>query len=301
MRNFKSVEQFSNEEVLEFVQRALSFKQGKAKYNSNKSIANMFFENSTRTKHSFEMAEKHLGMHVLDFDVSKSSVAKGETLYDSVLTMHALGVDVAVIRHEDKNYIDELEKLNIHIVNAGSGSGQHPSQSLLDIMTIYEEFKQFEGLKVAIIGDIIHSRVAMSNMSLLNKLGAEVIFAGPTDYYNTELDAYGKFMSVDEAIEQADVVMMLRIQLERFKDEKVYSKEEYHQNYGLTTERANRLKNNAIIMHPAPVNRDVELADELVECGQSRIVEQMRNGTYMRMAILEWTLEGEFNNETSFN
>lgn len=301
MRNFKSIDQFSNEEVMTFIERALSYKQGKASFKSNKSIANMFFENSTRTKHSFEMAQKHLGMHVLDFDVSKSSVAKGETLYDSVLTMHALGVDAAVIRHEDRDYIDALEKLDIHIINAGSGDGQHPSQSLLDIMTIYEEFQEFKGLKVAIIGDIIHSRVAMSNMCILNKLGAEVIFAGPDDYYNHELDQYGTFMSVDEAISEADVVMMLRIQLERFKDERIFSKEEYHQAYGLTIDRANRLKEKAIIMHPAPVNRDVELADELVECNRSRIVQQMRNGTYMRMAILEWTLEGEFKDEATFS
>lgn len=293
MRNFETVEQFSNEEVMNFVKRALLYKEGKRDYFNNKSIVNMFFENSTRTKHSFEMAEKHLGMHIMNFDVGSSSVSKGETLYDSVLTMQALGIDIAVIRHQDNNYLDQLVNLDIQIVNAGSGNGQHPSQSLLDVMTIYEEFRTFRDLKVAIIGDIVHSRVAMSNMLLLNQLGADVIFAGPNDYYDMSFEKYGTFMSVDEAIEEANVVMMLRVQLERHSSEdEHFVKNEYHQKFGLTVERANRMKESAIIMHPAPVNRDVELADELVECTQSRIVTQMSNGVYMRMAILEWTMEG---------
>ncbi|HKM23456.1 MAG TPA: aspartate carbamoyltransferase catalytic subunit [Erysipelothrix sp.] len=293
MRNFETVEQFSNEEVMDFVNRALLYKEGKHTYKSSKSIVNMFFENSTRTKHSFEMAQKHLGMHVMNFDVGSSSVSKGETLYDSVLTMQALGIEVAVIRHQDNNYIDQLVNLDIQIVNAGSGNGQHPSQSLLDIMTIYEEFRTFRDLKVAIIGDIVHSRVAMSNMLLLNQLGADVIFAGPNDYYNSTYEKYGTFMDIDEAIKEANVVMMLRVQLERHDEsDQHFTKEEYHQTYGLTIARAAALKKSSIIMHPAPVNRDVELADELVECAQSRIVQQMSNGVYMRMAILEWTLEG---------
>lgn len=293
MRNFETVEQFSNEEVMNFVNRALLYKEGKATFSSNKSIVNMFFENSTRTKHSFEMAEKHLGMHVMNFDVGSSSVSKGETLYDSVLTMQALGIDIAVIRHQDNNYLDQLVNLDIQIVNAGSGNGQHPSQSLLDIMTIFEEFRTFRDLKVAIIGDIVHSRVAMSNMLLLNQLGADVIFAGPNDYYDSHFEKYGTFMSVDEAIHEANVVMMLRVQLERHgDDDSHFTKEEYHEEFGLTVKRAKEMKETAIIMHPAPVNRDVELADELVECAQSRIVQQISNGVYMRMAILEWIVDG---------
>lgn len=293
MRNFETVEQFSNEEVMSLVKQALLYKEGKLKFKSDKSVVNMFFENSTRTKHSFEMAQKHLGMHVMNFDVGSSSVSKGETLYDSVLTMQALGIDIAVIRHQDNNYIDQLVNLDIQIVNAGSGNGQHPSQSLLDIMTIYEEFRTFRDLKVAIIGDIVHSRVAASNMLLLNQLGADVIFAGPNSYYDSNYEKYGTFMSIDEAIEEANVVMMLRVQLERHSETDVqYSKEEYHQEFGLTVERSKRMKESAIIMHPAPVNRDVELADELVECAQSRIVAQMSNGVFMRMAILEWVING---------
>lgn len=294
MRNFLSVEQFQNNEFLDLVKRSIEFKDGRAKYKSDATAVNMFFENSTRTKHSFEMAEHRLQMHQINFDVGSSSVKKGESLYDSVLTMEAIGVDVAVIRHPDRHYMDQLMNLKIQIINAGSGSGQHPSQSLLDMMTIYEEFKTFEGLKVAIIGDLVHSRVAMSNMTLLNQLGAEVIFAGPDDYFESTFEQYGTRMSIDEAVREADVVMMLRVQLERHgTDEEQFKKADYHARYGLTRERYKTMKDTAIIMHPAPVNRDVELADELVECEKSRIVQQMSNGVYARMAILEWVLEGK--------
>lgn len=293
MRNFLSVEQFSNDEIIALVQRAIQFKRNEAEYHSDATVVNMFFENSTRTKHSFEMAEHHLGMHQINFDVGSSSVAKGETLYDSVLTMQAIGVDVAVIRHSDRHYMDQLMNLKIQIVNGGSGNGQHPSQSLLDIMTIYEEFGYFEGLKVAIIGDIVHSRVAMSNMTLLNQLGADVLFAGPNQYFDRSFEQYGTYMSIDEIVKEADVVMMLRVQLERHDDhEAAFEKSDYHARYGLTRERYLTMKEDAIIMHPAPVNRDVELADELVECEKSRIVTQMANGVFARMAILEWVLKG---------
>ncbi|AZP04380.1 aspartate carbamoyltransferase catalytic subunit [Jeotgalibaca ciconiae] len=296
MRNFLSVEQFTNEEVMHLLDRSLAFKTGKDQFKSNATIVNMFFENSTRTKHSFEMAEHKIGMQQFNFDVGSSSVNKGESLYDSVLTMQALGVDIAVIRHQDRNYMDQLINLDIQIVNGGSGNGQHPSQSLLDIMTIYEEFGSFEGLKVAIIGDIVHSRVAMSNMTLLNQLGAHVIFAGPMDYFDTTFEQYGTLMTVDEAVKEADVVMMLRVQLERHETEEQerFSKEAYHKKFGLSRARYRTMKDHAIIMHPAPVNRDVELASQLVECEKSRIVQQMSNGVYARIAILEWVLEGRY-------
>lgn len=287
MRHFLTVEQFTDQAFMMLVKRAIDFKNGRDSFKSDRTIVNMFFENSTRTKMSFEMAEHKLGMHQLNFDVTTSSVNKGESLYDSVLTMQAIGADVAVIRHPDKNYADQLVNLNIQVVNAGSGSGQHPSQSLLDIMTIYEEFGDFRGLKVAIIGDILYSRVAISNMMMLNQLGAEVIFAGPTQYFDKTYEQYGQAMSVDEAVATADVVMMLRVQLERHPvGDKPIEKETYHQQFGLTRERFQTMKDHAIIMHPAPVNRDVEIAAELVECEKSRIVTQMSNGVYARMAIL---------------
>ena len=225
---------------------------------------------------------------MIEFEASRSSVQKGETLYDTVLTMSAIGVDVAVIRHGKENYYDELiqsKTIQCSIINGGDGSGQHPTQCLLDLMTIYEEFGGFEGLKVAIVGDITHSRVAKSNMQLLNRLGAEIYFSGPEEWYDHQFDVYGQYVPLDEIVEKVDVMMLLRVQHERHDGKESFSKEGYHLEYGLTNERATRLQKHAIIMHPAPVNRDVELADELVESLQSRIVAQMSNGVFMRMAI----------------
>ena len=209
--------------------------------------------------------------------------------------MSALGVDACVIRHGDEHYYDELiQSKTIHcsIINGGDGSGQHPSQCLLDLMTIYEEFGHFEGLKIAIVGDITHSRVAKSNMQMLKRLGAKVFFSGPAEWYDQKFSVYGDYLPIDEVVEKVDVMMMLRVQHERHDGTESFSKEEYHRDYGLTKTRANRMKKHGIIMHPAPVNRDVELADELVEGVQSRIVQQMTNGVYVRMAILEAVLEG---------
>ena len=295
MRHFLSVEQFTNEEFMMLVRRASDFKHGRDSFKSDRTIVNMFFENSTRTKMSFEMAEHKIGMHRMNFDLTTSSVNKGEYLYDSVLTMQAIGADVVVIRHPDANYPDQLVNLDVQVVNAGSGAGQHPSQSLLDIMTIYEEFGDFRDLDIAIIGDIMYSRVAVSNMMMLNQLGANVIFAGPNQYFDKRYEKYGEWMSVDDAVKTADVVMMLRVQLERHPNgDKPFEKADYHEQFGLTRERFKTMKDHAIIMHPAPVNRDVEIADELIECEKSRIVSQMSNGVYARIAILEWVLKGRY-------
>lgn len=297
LKHLLSVEVLSDQEVMGLIHRGQEFKQG-AQWNPEKNqyfATNLFFENSTRTHKSFEVAERKLGIETIEFEESKSSVTKGETLYDTVLTMSAIGVDVAVIRHGDEHYYDELiesRTIQCGIINGGDGSGQHPTQCLLDLMTIYEEFGRFENLKVAIVGDITHSRVAKSNMQMLKRLGAKVFFSGPAEWYTEEFEVYGHYLPLDELIEEVDVMMMLRVQHERHGDEKGFSKEEYHQTYGLTEERAERLKKHAIIMHPAPVNRDVELADSLVEGMQSRIITQMSNGVFMRMAILEAVLTG---------
>ena len=239
--------------------------------------------------------KKKLGIDVIEFDASTSSVQKGETLYDTVLTMSALGVDVAVIRHGDENYYDDLiqsKTIQCGIINGGDGSGQHPTQCLLDLMTIYEEFGRFEGLKVAIVGDITHSRVAKSNMQMLKRLGAQVFFSGPAQWYDEEFEVYGHYLPLDELVDKVDVMMMLRVQHERHDGNESFSKEGYHAQYGLTVGRAKKMKEGAIIMHPAPVNRDVELADSLVEGYQARIIQQMTNGVFVRMAILEAVLAG---------
>lgn len=298
LKHLLTVEALTDQEVMGLIRRGRAFKNGApfTPHARQYFATNLFFENSTRTHKSFEVAEKKLGLEVIEFEAQTSSIQKGETLYDTLLTMSAIGVDVAVIRHGDENYYDELiqsKTIQCSIINGGDGSGQHPTQCLLDLMTIYEEFGHFDGLKVAIVGDITHSRVAKSNMQMLKRLGAKVFFSGPEEWYDSAFEVYGHYLPLDELVEEVDVMMMLRVQHERHDGSESFSKESYHQEYGLTVERAKRMKSNAIIMHPAPVNRDVELADELVESLQSRIIEQMSNGVFVRMAILEAVLNGK--------
>ena len=302
LKHFVSVENLGETEVMALLKRAQEFKAGKQLELSQPVYAvNMFFENSTRTHTSFEMAESKLGLKELTFNPAQSSVNKGESLYDTLLTMDALGVDLAVIRHSKDNYYQELidlkadQHLNIGIINAGDGSGQHPSQCLLDMLTIYEEFGHFAGLKVAIIGDITNSRVAKSNMQLLTRLGAEVYFSGPKYWYSHEFDSYGQYLAVDELLPQMDVVMLLRVQHERHagdQNEADFSAAAYHEKYGLNQARYAKLKPQAIIMHPGPINRDVEWASELVEADKSRFYQQMQNGVFIRMAMIEAVMRG---------
>lgn len=254
-------------------------------------VVNLFFENSTRTRFSFEVAEKKLGANVLNFQDSSSSMSKGETLYDTLKTIEAMGVGAAVIRHSQNGILFDLkERLNIKLINAGTGTEEHPTQALLDILTMKQEFDKIEGLKVAIIGDLQHSRVARSNFYGLKKLGAEVILSGPQEYqpHDEEMRAGCTWLPIDDAIGEADVVMMLRIQVERHQERGlVMSQSEYHQRFGLTEKRAKFMKKNSIILHPAPVNRDVEIASSLVESPRSRILKQVKNGVAVRMAVLE--------------
>ncbi len=255
-------------------------------------VANLFFEASTRTKISFEMAERKLGLDIIPFEVQTSSVLKGESLSDTVKTLQAIGVETVVIRHTEDNFFANLIQSGVYlsIMNAGDGCGHHPTQCLLDLLTIKQEFQTFRGLKVAIIGDIRHSRVARSNAETLTRLGAKVVFSGPENWANLSGNNMC-FEPIDDAIVNADVVMLLRIQHERHSEEMPFSKLEYLNNYGLTIEREKRLRSNCIIMHPAPVNRGVEIDDSLVECSRSRIFKQMANGVYVRMAALKNSIE----------
>lgn len=298
LQNYVSTEHLSTYTVEALIERALEFKHMPdymyPQY-SNQYISNLFFENSTRTHLSFEVAEKKLGMNVIQFDPSTSSINKGETLLDTAITLEALGMNTLVIRSGEEKYYEELiahPAFHGSIINGGDGSGQHPSQSLLDVMTIYEEFGYFDGLKVTIVGDLAHSRVARSNAELLNRLGAEVYFSGPIEWFHQDFSAYGQYMPLDEIIDQVDVVMLLRVQLERHENPTALKKEIYHVAYGLTEERACLMQQHAIVMHPAPVNRGVEIADSLVTSPQSRIVAQMQNGVFARMAILEAVIHG---------
>lgn len=290
MEHLVSMKDLTVEEIMLILDRATIFKRlGFRELPGTYTVCNLFFEPSTRTKTSFEMAERKVGAQIIPFETSFSSTLKGETLYDTIRTLEAIGLDALVIRHPADGFYEELiKRTNVAIINAGDGSGQHPTQSLLDIFTIQEEFGQFQGLKVLIAGDIAHSRVARSNAEALRKLGAEVTFLCPPEWA-------GEFDSVDnwdEVIETSDVVMLLRVQHERHNTEMAYTKAAYHEQYGLTIERAAKMKKDAIIMHPAPVNRDVEIADGLIESPQSRIFKQVENGVYIRAAVLELILKG---------
>ncbi|WP_335870546.1 aspartate carbamoyltransferase catalytic subunit [Bacillus sp. 2205SS5-2] len=292
MTSLLTMKDLTVEEIEEILADAEHFKQGgKWALNQETYVANLFFEASTRTKCSFEMAEQRLNLKVLSFETGTSSVAKGETLYDTVKTLEAIGVNAVVIRHGQDRYFEDLQGINIPILNGGDGCGNHPTQCLLDLLTIQEEFGTFEKVKVSIIGDIAHSRVARSNAEALTKLGASVTFSGPPEWFQDEFSQYGHFIPLDQATRESDVVMLLRIQHERHIGTASLSKEEYHARYGLTVEREQQMKPGSIIMHPAPVNRGVELADSLVECDRSRIFPQMENGVYVRMAVLKRALE----------
>ena len=290
MNDLVSMKQVSETEILAILDRAQNFEEYGARELPGKyTVSNLFFEPSTRTKTSFEVAERKLGIDVVPFESGFSSTVKGETLYDTVKTLESIGIDALVIRHPEVGYYEQLlGKTNISIINGGDGSGQHPTQSLLDLYTIREEFGSFDGLNIVIAGDVAHSRVAKSNADALTRLGANVTFLCPAEWA-------GEFEAVHEwndKLLSSDVIMLLRVQHERHDGKSSFTKESYHHQYGLTIERAKKMKENAIIMHPAPINRGVEIDGDLIECSKSRIFKQMENGVYIRMAVLESVLKG---------
>lgn len=287
-----AISHFSPKKIEQILDQALEMANGK-KYTAQDEIfvSNLFFEDSTRTKISFKMAERKLGLSVIPFDTSQCSVNKGESLYDTAKTLESIGLNLLVIRHGQNQYYDELKNIKIPIINAGDGTGNHPSQTMLDLMTIKQEFGSFKDLKIAIAGDVKHSRVANSACDILRKLGAKVYFSGPREWFDEGSLMNGTYREIDGLIPEIDVLMLLRIQHERHHQKIKYSPEEYLRKYGLTKEREKKMKPNAIIMHPAPVNRNVEIDSNLVECSRSRIFKQMENGVFARMAILKNTLE----------
>jgi len=287
-----AISHFSPKKIELILDQALEMADGK-KYTAQDEIfvSNLFFEDSTRTKISFEMAERKLGLSVIPFDTSQSSVNKGESLYDTTKTLESIGLNLLVIRHGQNQYYDELKNIKIPIINAGDGTGNHPSQTMLDLMTIKQEFGSFKDLKIAIAGDVKHSRVANSACDILRKLGAKVYFSGPREWFDEGSLMNGTYREIDGLIPEIDVLMLLRIQHERHHQKIKYSPKEYLRKYGLTKEREKKMKPSAIIMHPAPVNRNVEIDSDLVECSRSRIFKQMENGVFARMAILKNILE----------
>jgi len=254
-----------------------------------KTVVSLFFEPSTRTKTSFALAAKRLSADFVNFSVSTSSVLKGETIKDTALTIQALGADFVVIRHPSAGVPHFLSNiLDMSVINAGDGANEHPTQALLDLFTIQTHKKNFKDLAVAIIGDIAHSRVAKSNIYALTKLGARVRLIGPPTLMPAEIGKLGVevFHSIDEGIKKADVIMTLRLQLERQSKGFLPSLEEYFKLYGLTSERLKLAKSNAIVMHPGPMNRGVEIESAVADGPQSVILEQVTNGLAVRMAVL---------------
>lgn len=289
MKGLLTLKSLSIDQIKQIINLAIDFKNGLKVDFTGKKMVTLFYENSTRTQYSFQMAMLNLGITPLSFNLAGSSVYKGETLYDTVRTFESLGVDGVVIRHTQDVYYKELDPIQIPIFNGGDGTSDHPTQTLLDLMTIYEEFGRYEGIKVALVGDIAHSRVAHGNAEVMKRLGMEIFVSGPEQYN----DHTCPYIDLDDAAKTCDVINLLRVQFERHKEDMNITKEEYLQKYGMTTERVSRMKKNSIIMHPAPVNRGIEIESDVVECERSRIYKQMTNGVFVRMAAITMALRGE--------
>jgi aspartate carbamoyltransferase catalytic subunit len=252
-------------------------------------IANLFFENSTRTKLSFELAEKRLSADTVNFSAASSSVKKGETLTDTVNNILSMKVDMVVVRHPNAGTPGFLSKhVNATIINAGDGAHEHPTQALLDAYSIREKLGDVQGKKVLIVGDILHSRVALSNIYCLQKLGAEVMVCGPTTLIPKYISSLGVKVEFDlkKALAWCDVANMLRIQLERQDDKYFPSIREYSMLYGLNMEILNNLDKEIVVMHPGPINRGVEITSEVADSKQAIILDQVENGVAVRMAVL---------------
>ncbi len=259
-----------------------------------RTAVNLFFEPSTRTRTSFELAAKRLSTDVINFSVPTSSVVKGESLIDTALTVQALGADFIIIRHSSSGVPHLLaKKLRASVINAGDGTNEHPTQALLDAFTIREKKGKIKGLKLAIVGDITHSRVAKSNIYCLKKLGAKVRLIGPPTLIPNVIKGMGIdiFHNMEAGLKNVDVLMTLRIQMERQGKGFFPSLEEYSRNWGLTSERLSLAKNDAVVMHPGPMNRGVEITSEVADGPNSLILEQVTNGLAVRMAVM-YLLEG---------
>ena len=290
IKHLTTLKELSTAEIIEILETANRYAAGAKIPNlRGKAIANLFFEPSTRTQYSFEMAQHKLGMNTITFTKETSSAQKGESFYDTVKFFEAIGADALVIRHPQNDYFKKLTPaLKIPIFNGGDGSGNHPTQSLLDLLTIYQEYGSFSGLRIAIVGDVAHSRVAHTNMEVMERLGMTIHVVAPEQCQ----EAGYHWEALDDVLPNMDVIMLLRVQHERHASEMNLTPAEYHRQYGLTVAREKQMKAGAIIMHPAPFNRGVEIADELVECERSRIFKQMANGVYVRMAVINRSLGG---------
>jgi len=256
-----------------------------------KTQINLFFEPSTRTQSSFELAGKRLGADVMSMNIVNSAIKKGETLIDTAMTLNAMHPNLIVVRHQDSGACNLLsQKVNCAVINAGDGRREHPTQALLDALTIIEKKGKVQGLKIAICGDILHSRVARSNIYLLNMLGAEVNIIAPTNLMPKDLEKFGvnKFSDMKKGLKDCDIVMMLRLQNERMNSSFLASNREYYEYYGLTPDKLDCAKEDALIMHPGPMNRGIEIDTNLADdINKSVIQEQVELGVAVRMACLK--------------
>ena len=299
-KDILGLKDMTKEEILEILQIAKEMKlridDSSKRVNEIKgcSIVSLFYENSTRTKTSFSLAGKYLGATVQDLGVSTSSVNKGESLIDTGKTLDQMGVKVMIMRHSMTGAPHILAKnVSAHVINAGDGSNEHPTQALLDLFTILEYKKYFEGLKIAIIGDISHSRVARSNVFGLSKLGANVTLAGPSTLLGgSGLLGVKTTPDVKDAVKDADIVMGLRIQFERQKTTAFPDLAEYRELFGINKEILKYAKKDVLIMHPGPVNRGIELSTDIIDGENSVINIQVKNGVAVRMAILKLLYQG---------
>jgi aspartate carbamoyltransferase catalytic subunit len=301
LKHLLSMTQLSPEGIATILETADSFREvgtriiKKVPALRGRTVVNLFFEPSTRTRISFEIAAKRLSADVINFSSSGSSVSKGESLKDTALTLEAMGADAIVVRHGSSGAPQTLSRwVGASVVNAGDGTHEHPTQALLDLYTVREHFPSFEGLRVTIIGDVLHSRVARSGTHGFSRMGAEVTLVGPPTLIPGEAAAWGAQISddLDAVLPKTDVCYLLRVQRERQRRQFFPTIREYARRYGLTRERVEALPEGALIMHPGPMNRGVEIASDVADLPQSLITDQVTNGIAVRMALLYLLLGG---------
>jgi len=294
-KHLLSIEELSADEITFVLDTAKSFKEvstrsvKKTPALRGRVVVNAFFEDSTRTRTSFSLAASRLSADVIDFSEKGSSISKGETLIDTARNIEAMGVDIIVIRHAAAGSAEVLSRtIKCSIVNAGDGAHEHPTQGLLDIYTMQEKFGRIKGLRVAIVGDIVNSRVARSNLWALTKMGAEVILVGPPTLVPKAFEKLGAQVvnDFDSIIGSVDVINMLRIQFERIKTSQFPTVREFTRFFGLTQDRFDRCKDNVFVMHPGPMNRGLEISSHIADGPQSGILTQVTNGLAVRMAVL---------------
>ncbi len=294
-KHLLSIKDLSKNDINRILNQAEKYlvtnKSKKNKLFSDKNIINLFFEDSTRTLTSFELAGKQMGASVINMSIATSAIKKGESLIDTAMTLNAMNPNILIVRHNMSGVPYLLsEKVNCSVINAGDGSNEHPTQALLDALTIRRNKKKITGLEVAIIGDVLHSRVARSNIYLLKKLGAKIRVISPPTLLPSNIEKLGvkTFKNLDQGLDGVDIIMVLRIQKERMEGTFVPSEKEFFRFWGLDREKLNKAKKNALVMHPGPINRGIEIDSDVADdIGRSLILEQVRLGVAIRMAVIK--------------